>query len=182
MVDRLLAGANTRRGGGACLEAAVDHSPGFSPGFRGRASALKIGARRVSLQRLARHLDCLPRSLSQSARFPRATTSSAATFRAISTRTNPGLKPWAMVCNRFALKPDKRGAVIFSAGQPTTGLIEGSTEGENACELQTKTGFRPNCERSREIHLETEQNIDLFLERRYSGYGEPSPKLYPQTV
>ena len=87
-----------------------------------------------------------------------------------------------MGCNRFAVIPDTLGAVIFSAGSPATCLTEGSTEGENACELQTKTGFPANCERSREIHLETEQNIDLFLERRYSGYGEPSPKLYPQTV
>ncbi|MGA7130411.1 MAG: hypothetical protein WBZ19_29125, partial [Chthoniobacterales bacterium] len=98
-------------------------------------------------------------------------------------RKDPG---WKAMSDRLrslpgdgrALNPER----IPLATGPATGLTEGSTEGENACELQTKTGFPPNCERSREIHLETEQNIDLFLERRYSGYGEPSPKLYPQTV
>lgn len=43
-------------------------------------------------------------------------------------------------------------------------------------------GVSTDCERSRKIHLDTEQNIDLFVERRYSGYGEPSPNLYSQTV
>jgi hypothetical protein len=117
MVDRLLAGANTRRGGRACREAAVDHSRGFSPGFSGPSSALKVAPEGLSRQRLVRYLDCLVRSPTSKRRISARTTTSAATFRAVSMRDQPRAKAWAMVCNRFAVKPDKLGAVIFSAGQ-----------------------------------------------------------------
>ena len=97
--------------GGFCREAAIEYSPGLQPWVRQtKTGALKVapdvGAARGIKMLLPEHTARSP-LLRQSLDCPLGITPCDAGLEVLSGRfnslPNPGLKPWAVMCNRFAV-------------------------------------------------------------------------------